>query len=585
MTLEELREKAIALNKEQQYTQVADLLPDSILTQYNDAALYNESADAWSGRGEGEMAIRDYTRAITLEPDNYMHYAGRGTSFMFLNEYQKAIKDFTKEIELKPDNEIAYFNRGEAWKAVGDLPKALADYNWGIRIKPDFDMLYVGRGHSYYLSQLYDEALIDQNKVIKLNPDNVFGWSNRGKTRLKKKQFDKAVEDFTKAIALSPENADAYQDRAQAWFEMKQYDKALEDHNIAIKLNPYDKMGFVARADTWYEMKEFEKAIEDYTSLIDLDPYDKYGYHSRAFCWRELKQYDKAIEDFDVAIGLAPDDVYQLFGRASAKHDKLEDEGGTKEAYEDAIRDYGEAIKMKPDDSIAYTNRGVLWCAIEEYNKAIQDLEKALQLNPEDHVARRWILVTRARQQRSPMMQNENDKQAIRERAAFFVEQIRGYLNVKCRQSKNAFLFGWFVEVWETETNRPVTTGIRGWLPEIMPDIAKWKLVTDEEGDEELEVYTRNNEEFWPSLAGIPIKKNLWVAMVSEGKQYLIGEKPMRAVKNFEPVNLLLERITARIRSGKLDNELVFGEYTVPTQMEDFTAMLDKILTTPKKKK
>ena len=53
--------------------------------------------------GAPEDAIRDYDRAIALDPDYAMAYINRGGAYAALNDTSRALADMTKGIELEPE--------------------------------------------------------------------------------------------------------------------------------------------------------------------------------------------------------------------------------------------------------------------------------------------------------------------------------------------------------------------------------------------------------------------------------------------------------------------------------------------------
>ena len=55
-----------------------------------------------SSLGKPEEAIKDYTKAIELDPKDAEAYNNRGTEFSSLGKSEEAIKDYTKAIELNP---------------------------------------------------------------------------------------------------------------------------------------------------------------------------------------------------------------------------------------------------------------------------------------------------------------------------------------------------------------------------------------------------------------------------------------------------------------------------------------------------
>ena len=65
-------------------------------------------------------AIADFSKAISLNPNDKEAYYNRGNSKLDLENYYEAIADYTKAIELNPDYTKAYYNRGVSKQKLKD---------------------------------------------------------------------------------------------------------------------------------------------------------------------------------------------------------------------------------------------------------------------------------------------------------------------------------------------------------------------------------------------------------------------------------------------------------------------------------
>ena len=62
----------------------------------------------------------------------------RGLAKTFLKEYEGAIKDYDKAIELDPNFAPAYHNRGIAKYELKQYSEAIADYDKAIELDPNY---------------------------------------------------------------------------------------------------------------------------------------------------------------------------------------------------------------------------------------------------------------------------------------------------------------------------------------------------------------------------------------------------------------------------------------------------------------
>jgi tetratricopeptide (TPR) repeat protein len=59
-----------------------------------------------------------------------------GRACLDKGKYDEAIADYTKAISLDPNDATAYTNRGLAYESKGEVDRAIADYTKAIEINP-----------------------------------------------------------------------------------------------------------------------------------------------------------------------------------------------------------------------------------------------------------------------------------------------------------------------------------------------------------------------------------------------------------------------------------------------------------------
>jgi tetratricopeptide (TPR) repeat protein len=117
----------------------------------------NQAAQA----GRYDQAIRLYTRAIEsggLSDQNLaVAYANRGSAKDDSGRTDQAVKDFNRALELDPDHAEAYYNRSFAYEKKGLIPLAVADMEKAVRLAPE-DTYYTDR-LKYLNAKLRGEAI------------------------------------------------------------------------------------------------------------------------------------------------------------------------------------------------------------------------------------------------------------------------------------------------------------------------------------------------------------------------------------------------------------------------------------------
>ncbi len=268
----------------------------------NLAVAYIKRGNAYSELKEHEKAIKDYNKAIELNPNVSQAYYNRGLAYGELKQYEKAIKDYNKAIELNPNDAHSYNNRGTACGGLKQHKKAIEDYNKAIELNPNLTLVYNNRGTVYGKLKEHKKAIGNYNKAIELNPLYALAYINRGNTYGELKQHETAIEDYNTAIELNPNIAQAYNNRGTVYYELKEHEKAIKDFDKAIELNPTYAPAYNNRGTAYGKLKEHKKAIENYNKAIELNPTYAPAYANRGISQLQTNEdLDKAIDDFKQA--------------------------------------------------------------------------------------------------------------------------------------------------------------------------------------------------------------------------------------------------------------------------------------------
>ena len=230
-------------------------------------------------------------------------YLQRGIEAHKERQLDEAIKHYTNAISLQPDNHMlvrTYNNRGNAYEGKGEHNLAFEDYSMAIEINPDDADAYFYRGFTYELKRNFGEAIRDYDKAIELNPDHVDAYIYRAGVANRDSKL--VIKDYSEAIELNPHHSFAYINRAQVYRKKGEIDPAIEDLNKAIELDPNHALAYVSRAETYMDYMEKNKinlAIADYSKVIELMPDDAQAnyYFLRGIARLRIQDWKGAVED------------------------------------------------------------------------------------------------------------------------------------------------------------------------------------------------------------------------------------------------------------------------------------------------
>jgi tetratricopeptide (TPR) repeat protein len=148
--------KEIVQETGRQVIQTASLGNDSVSPRVNDsndisereqgnnlsAKACNERGIAYAEKGQYDLAISEFTKAVGIDPSSAETYNNRGIAYSKKGRYNLAISDFTRALSLNHDGARAYYNRGITYALMGRADLALSDFNSAATLKPGDSATY-----------------------------------------------------------------------------------------------------------------------------------------------------------------------------------------------------------------------------------------------------------------------------------------------------------------------------------------------------------------------------------------------------------------------------------------------------------
>jgi len=166
--------------------------------------LYHKEGLRHHNLGSFQLAVADYSAAISLNRSDARAYHYRGISNKRMENYRQAIDDCTKAIQINAQNPQAYNERGAAHSFLEEYDDAIWDYTMAIRLDPVFAQAHRNRGSSHAHKGEWEDAVSDYTTAIRLNPHDARSFLKRSQAYAKLGDRAKSQEDYEEAIQLDP---------------------------------------------------------------------------------------------------------------------------------------------------------------------------------------------------------------------------------------------------------------------------------------------------------------------------------------------------------------------------------------------
>jgi tetratricopeptide (TPR) repeat protein len=217
------------------------LMTHAIACTSDNSIAYNNRGLALVAQGKLAEAIRDYKRAIQLEPSYAVAHSNLGIALAALGKLPEAIQHYELAIRLRPYYANAYNNLGATLAAQGKLSEAIQDFERAVQLRPSYASAYYNLGLALAALGKLPEAIQHYERALQLKPDYVEALNNLAYV-LATSQND-SVRNGVRAIALSQqanrltsgENLVVLDTLAVAYAEAGRYPEAVETLNRAIQ--------------------------------------------------------------------------------------------------------------------------------------------------------------------------------------------------------------------------------------------------------------------------------------------------------------------------------------------------------------
>jgi serine/threonine protein kinase/Flp pilus assembly protein TadD len=219
-----------------------------------------------------DEAIRYYSVALALRPNNPYFACRIGEANLGKGAYADAIAALSRAIALKPDYVDALWSRGNAYLKTGAPEQALADASRVVELMPESAAPRRERGVVYDSLKQWTTAIADYSEALKLDSGDVMSWHHRGYARAQLLDWDGAAADFSEALRRDSKWPSIWMQRGEVFAERRQWALARADLEKALELSPDD-------AICWFDCACLCIQCADLKSYRDLSRrlHDRFG--------------------------------------------------------------------------------------------------------------------------------------------------------------------------------------------------------------------------------------------------------------------------------------------------------------------
>lgn len=177
----------------------------SIREQFIDDSYYARAGDVVRFQGDHEAALRDFQKALELNPKSLQALVGMGASLTQLGRAEEAKAQFTRAIEFWPTSAFGHEGLGNLLARQGKFQEAADRFREALRLDPGLAIAHFRLGTVLLDLGRIDEAEQHLSEAVRIEPSDPKAHSSLATALLRKSDIARAAAHFRRALALDPD--------------------------------------------------------------------------------------------------------------------------------------------------------------------------------------------------------------------------------------------------------------------------------------------------------------------------------------------------------------------------------------------
>lgn len=211
---------------------------------------------------EAEALLQALNQKLQATPKDISLLVQRGNIYFQMHQFEMAVEDFSKAITLDGNFDAAYFGRGLALGRLGRINDGIDDLSLYIKRHPQSSLAYTKRGVRYLWLGDDAKAKQDLNKAIELNPKNAEAHDDLGVVYARQQNYPVALQHFNQTVTIDPTYQKGFHNLAMVYFLIEQDQLALQTVNQALSLAPNARETLLLKSEILRVMGRLSEAAK-----------------------------------------------------------------------------------------------------------------------------------------------------------------------------------------------------------------------------------------------------------------------------------------------------------------------------------
>ncbi len=171
-------------------------------------------------------------------------------------QMQDAVKDFSEALQLDPNNPTGYMNRGYVLNDLRQPTRAQQDFETAIKMRPDYGEAHLGLAFSNLQLRRAAPALKEAEIATKLMGESTATHLAMAEGYRQEMMLHKAEDEYRAALKFTPNDVPTHLALADVLYRMHRYDESITVLKATLGLGPDDSLVYAEMARSYAQMRQ-----------------------------------------------------------------------------------------------------------------------------------------------------------------------------------------------------------------------------------------------------------------------------------------------------------------------------------------
>jgi tetratricopeptide (TPR) repeat protein len=230
-----------------------------------------ERAETLRSQGLLEEALREFKKAIEINPRLTVAYLGAGDIYREKGDYASAEQRYAMAAQLEPQNFSAQYLHGLTLQLLGRTSESVRAYLRALAIRPADFNANMNLGIAYLQLGEPGEALGYLQRAVNLEPRNAAARTNLGAAYSALDRHEEAVIEYQQAAELAELSGPVLLNLANSLGRCKRYEEMVNTLGQLTRTEPtanaYERLGAGL-----FHLRRYDESLAAYRKALEIDP-------------------------------------------------------------------------------------------------------------------------------------------------------------------------------------------------------------------------------------------------------------------------------------------------------------------------